>query len=71
VCTSPPLPLPVLLVWAGGAEVDDLCGAEVGVVGVVGEGVGVGVSLPLPRAAFAGFDEDEGGAEGDVFAEES
>jgi len=32
----------------------------------VGVGVGVGVSLPFPRAACAGFDEDEGGAEEDV-----
>jgi hypothetical protein len=68
----PPLPLPLPLVWAGGGEVDDLCGVEVGVVGGVEVGVvggedGVRVLLPLARAAFAGFDEDEGEAEGDVF----
>jgi hypothetical protein len=57
----------------GRGRVDDLCGVEVGVVGgievgVVGGEDGVGVLLPLVRAAFAGFDEDEGEAKGDVFA---
>jgi len=49
----------------GGVEVGVEGGVEVGVEG--GEDV-VGVSLPLARAAFAGFDEDEGEAEGVVSA---
>jgi hypothetical protein len=68
LCTTPPPPPPPLaLVWAGRGEVDDLIGVEVGVV-VVGWGDGDGESLPLARAAPAGFDEDEGGAEEYAFA---
>lgn len=61
MCTSPPPPL----VLAGGGEVDVLGGVEVGITGAgdVDEG---GLSLPLARAALAGFDEGEGGAEGGV-----
>lgn len=66
VCTSLPL-LPLPPVWAGGGEVDDLIGVEVGAVSW-GDEDGDGESLPLARAALSGFDEDEGVAVGYVSA---